>query len=191
MKLTTERLLLRDIGYGDLSDIVQQANDLEVAQYLLLMPHPYTDEDGRNFIELCKNTAYHDPRTDYILGIELLRERRLIGVIGLHHADPFQGTAIMGYWLGKSYWHNGYMSEAVDRMISFVFDTLKLRRINIEAYVENEGSIKIIERAGFQSEGLCRSKNRCLATGKLHDVRIFGLLKDEWRRRKRRTHAAK
>ena len=180
MRLTTERLIIREIGYSDLADIIRQANDLDVARYLLLMPHPYTEQDGREFIELCKNTARQDPRTEYFLGIELIREKRFAGAIGLHQVDPFQGTAMMGYWLGKPHWRKGYMTEAVDRMIRFSFESLLLRRINIEAYVENKGSLKIIERAGFRLEGLSRQKNRCLATGKLHDVKIFGLLKQDW-----------
>lgn len=180
MKLTTERLIIREIGYSDLADLVREANDIDVSQYLLLMPHPYTEQDGRTFIEMCKSTARQDPRTEYFLGIELIKNHKLAGAIGLHQVDQFQGTAMMGYWLGKSHWRKGYMTEAVDRMIQFSFESLVLRRLNVEAYVENKGSLKIIKRVGFRLEGLSRRRNRCLATGKLHDVKIFGLLKQDW-----------
>ena len=177
--LRTERLILRDITDGDLAGIVREANNLEVSRHLLIMPFPYTEEDGKEFITFCKNTAGNEPRTDYIMGIELQEGNKLIGVIGLHHLDSFQGTGQMGYWLGEAHWRQGFMSEAMDGMIKYAFHSLDLRRINIEAFVENEGSLKLIERAGFQYEGTGRRKCRCLATGRLHDVKFFGLLKED------------
>jgi RimJ/RimL family protein N-acetyltransferase len=72
------------------------------------------------------------------------------------------------------------MSEATKRIIEFAFQELGLRRLNIEAFVENEASNNLIKKVGFIFEGTQKQGTRAKATGKLHDSNQYRLLKEEW-----------
>jgi len=182
MKLTTKRLILRNLKDKDLNDLVRNANNLNVSRYLSLVPYPYTKKDGKWFIEHCKKEARKRPRKNYELGIELKEEGILIGVIGLTGIDLFVKKVTLGYWLGENYWRKGIMSEAVRKVIDFAFNKLKLNRVEVGHYKENKGSKSIIVKMGFKKEGVFRKDARAKSTGKFHDSHFYGLLKTEWKK---------
>lgn len=178
MELKTERLTLRDFIESDAEDIVKNANNLNVSRYLLLVAHPYTEENARGFIKHCMEEANQNPRESYELGIEY--EGKIVGAIGLTSIDEFQETASFGYWLGEDYWRNGITSEAAREMLRFAFEDLGLRRINVEVFVENEASENLLKKLGFNFEGTRRQFEKAKSTGKIHDTNIYGLLREEW-----------
>ena len=104
----------------------------------------------------------------------------MIGVTAIHHVDSRDKKATTGSWLNKKYWRKGYMTEAKMPVLDFAFDKLKSRKIETEAFVENEASNKMSLKLGFIKEGMKRQSTICKATGKVHDNNIYGLLKEEW-----------
>lgn len=63
----------------------------------------------------------------------------------------------IGYWIGEPYAGKGYMLEALNLLTTFAFDTLRLHRIEAACIPSNTRSIRVLEKAGFQREGLLRS----------------------------------
>jgi [ribosomal protein S5]-alanine N-acetyltransferase len=183
MKLVTNRLVLRDYKEDDLDSLVSQINDLEVTKNLSMVPHPYTIKGGREYLARAIEKQNQKPRTDYSFAIELQDQSGVIGCFGLHSIDRYDGTATAGCWLGQDYWRKGYMSEAAERVLRFAFNTLKLRRINSEAFVENIGSNKMQQNLGFQLEGTRKQSSRSKATGIIHDANQYGLLREDWLKR--------
>jgi len=181
MKLTTERLTLREFEERDINDIVGNLNNLNVSRHLLTVPHPYTRKDARWWINNCQEKRKERPRKDYNLSIVLKVERKVIGGIGLSKVKRDQGTADIGYQLGEDYWRQGFMSEAATVMIDFAFKRLKLRRIEAHIYPENKASQGLAESLGFKYEGTRRKAAKTLSTGKIHDVMVYGMLKEDWR----------
>ena len=86
----------------------------------------------------------------------------------------------IGYWLGKKYAGNGYMTQVVKLMSNFCFDELKVRKIEAYVYEGNIGSQKVLENNGFVKEGLRRKKNM-LKTGEILDDICYGLLMEEYK----------
>lgn len=80
----------------------------------------------------------------------------------------------LGYKLGKSYCHLGYMQEAISYIIPHVFKDLKLHRI--EAYVqpENQPSVNLLSRLGFKEEGYLASYAQIC--GEWKDHLVFSLI---------------
>ncbi|MEK6952154.1 MAG: GNAT family protein [Nanoarchaeota archaeon] len=183
MKIETRRLILRRIEKKDIPDLIQNINNLNVSRYLLVVPYPYTLKDARWWVEHCKETEKEKTRNDYSFNIELKSEKKIIGSIGLTHVDSFQGTAEVGYWLGEKYWRQGMMSEALTVILNLAFEKLKLRRINLFAYKENKASNALARKFDFIYEGMKRMAVRAKSTGKIHDENIYGLLKEEWKRK--------
>ncbi|MBX3596972.1 MAG: GNAT family N-acetyltransferase [Rhizobiaceae bacterium] len=66
-------------------------------------------------------------------------------------------TASLGYWIGARYAGQGYMQEAVRLVVNHAFDGLRLHRVEAACIPTNAPSVRVLEKAGFQREGLARS----------------------------------
>jgi len=184
MKLTTPRLVLRELRQDDAASIAKYVSDREIAKNLLVVPHPYSLKDAHEFLARCAKYRKKRLREVYNLALELTSERQLIGLVGLKGVDQFNGTGSLGYWLAQDYHRQGLMSEAVAAMIDFAFTELKLRRIDVCAFSENRASNGLIKKLGFTYEGKARKSLRDRATGAIHDENRYGLLQNDWLKRK-------
>ena len=181
MRIETDRLVLRDLNEGDKLDLVKNVNNLEVSKNLELVPYPYTEGDAEWFINKCVADVNKNPRENYEFGIELKSGEEFVGCIGLTKIDRFVESACIGYWLGEDHWRNGIMSEAFKKILDFAFNELGLRRIDISAWTENEGSNALIKKMGFVYEGKRIQAKRSKATGDICDIYVYGLLKEDWK----------
>ena len=87
--------------------------------------------------------------------------------------------AEMGYDLMSEHWGDGYMTEAVEAMVSYGFNKLGLERIEATVDPENGASIRTLEKNGFKQEGLLRQRVR--KWGQYEDVVLSAILQQEWR----------
>jgi len=182
LKLQTKRLILRDLKLSDAKDASKNANNLNVSKWMASIPYPYTIKDATKWINSISKESKKRPRKNYNLGIELKEEKRIIGGIGLN-LKPEHKKGSFGYWLGENYWRKGYGSEALEALIDFSFNQLKLRRLEAEVYVGNPSSGKLLEKFGFKQEGLRRKGHICKADGKFKDAILYGLLKEEYKKK--------
>jgi ribosomal-protein-alanine N-acetyltransferase len=82
-------------------------------------------------------------------------KEHLVGVIGIYpQSDVYRGTAELGYWLGQPFWGKGIATAAVRRIVEFGFEELHLRRIFADVFASNPASRRVLEKAGFQLEGV-------------------------------------
>ncbi len=102
----------------------------------------------------------------------------LIGGITLSNVRRGVTQAVtLGYWVGAPYAGRGVMSEAVSAVLPFVFDTLRLHRIEAACLEHNHASIRVLEKSGFRREGLARRYLKI--NGDWQDHILFGLLEDD------------
>ena len=115
----------------------------------------------------------------FVFGIYLQDGDRLIGEASLYEVrrGPFQ-SAYLGYSIDGERTGNGYATEAVRLLLRFVFAELKLNRIAAGVMPRNTRSIRVLEKLGFQREGLSRQNLRI--NGAWEDHLQYGLLRDEW-----------
>jgi len=86
----------------------------------------------------------------------------------------------LGYWIGISHARKGHMSLAVKALFPFVFDTLKIHRLEAACIPSNEPSKKLLHRAGFNEEGYARKYLKI--NGMWQDHILFALVEDDpWR----------
>ena len=179
MRIVTERLILRPPTLKDAEDIAQNANNLDVTRYTAHIPFPYHIKDAKKFIKRCRQRERQKPVTNLDFVIEHRAQKRVIGCLGFIRIDRFTGKADIGYWLGKNYWRKGFGFEAVGALVKYAFTKLKLQRLEAAIYKENRVSQALARKFGFRKEGMRRRASRSLATGKLHNVMIYGLLKSD------------
>lgn len=80
----------------------------------------------------------------------------------------------IGYWMGVDHAGKGYMHEAVNLVVRFGFETLRLHRIEAACIPSNDRSIRVLEKAGFRREGLLRSYLRI--NGAWQDHLLYALI---------------
>ncbi|WP_203334717.1 GNAT family N-acetyltransferase [Planococcus beigongshangi] len=116
---------------------------------------------------------------EYSFGIFEHRSHKLIGHISMYNIKrlPFL-SALVGYSIDETYSGRGISTEAVQLLIKFGFEKLRLHRI--EAYVSprNTGSIRVLEKAGLINEGLLREFLHI--NGIWEDHYHFSILEDEF-----------
>jgi ribosomal-protein-alanine N-acetyltransferase len=138
--IETERLLLRQKKDSDVPEIVKLAGDPSISDTTLSIPYPYYKKDAVYWINN-SNKGFRN-NSGYDFGIELKETGRFIGGIGLIIKSFDKAEA--GFWIGKPYWNNGYCSEALQEIIKFGFDVLKLNKIFGHHFKENGASGKVM-----------------------------------------------
>ena len=96
--------------------------------------------------------------TGYALLIFRVADDVLLG--GLTLSNIRRGAAqvgTLGYWLGRDYAGRGYMRDALGTALNWCFRDLALHRVEAACLTSNARSIRLLEGAGFQREGLARS----------------------------------
>ena len=102
----------------------------------------------------------------------------IVGGVNIRIMDQTHQAGSIGYALDSDYRGQGYMTEAVEAMLKFGFQTLSLHRIWAYADTRNEKSRQIMERLGLQREGVLRDHK--LVRGKWRDSYIYAILKPDW-----------
>lgn len=163
--LKTERLALRPWSLDDLADFNEYASVDGVGQMAGWLPHKDIEESREilnMFIAHKKTFAIeYNGKAIGSLGIEKYNEK------ALPEYDGKIGREI-GYVLSKDYWGLGLMPEAVNRVIKYLFDDIKLDFIVCGHYTDNDQSRRVQEKCGFKQLKLIISETR------------YGIVKDSW-----------
>ncbi len=162
---------LRPWKNTDLESLVKFANNKKIADNLTdKFPYPYTEENGKAFIEFAtKNKPVN------IFAIDIDGEAS--GGIGIHpHDDVSRINAELGYWLAEPYWGNGIISEAIKMIIPYAFQNFEINRIYARPFESNLASKRVLEKAGFIFEA--RFEKTLIKNGVLLDELFFAIRKD-------------
>ncbi len=169
LTLETARLKLRPYSNADIAGLLPLIGAREVAATTLRIPHPYTEQDAREFIAASK--------AECRLAITLRSDGQLIGGIGLRIAPQHQ-NAELGYWLGVPYWGKGYATEAAREMLRYGFEDLRLHRIFASHFKNNPVSGRILKKLGMHYEGCQREHVR--KWDQFIDSELYGMLRRDW-----------
>jgi [ribosomal protein S5]-alanine N-acetyltransferase len=169
--LATPRLSLRPYTEADIAELVPLIGAREIAATTLRIPHPYTEQNAREFLELIR-----DPQRLW-LAITLRDNGRQIGGIGLT-IDEQHRRAELGYWLGVEYWGRGYVVEAAREMVRYGFENRQLHRIFASHFKHNPASARVLKKLGMRYEG--RQREHYCKWGQLIDSELYGILRHEW-----------
>jgi [ribosomal protein S5]-alanine N-acetyltransferase len=123
-----------------------------------------------------------DLRADQAYPFFLFRRADTALVGGLTLANVRRGVAqagSLGYWIGEPFARQGLMTAAVQALIPFTFDTLRLHRLEAACIPTNLASIRLLEKTGFTREGFAR-QYLCI-NGIWQDHLLYALLKSDVR----------
>ena len=176
--IATRRLALRPARMHDAEDMYEYSKDAEVARHVLWDAHRSIRETRSVLRRMIRDYRFAPPFT-YV--IELLEEHRVIGTIGLMNFNSVNRSAEIGYSLSRAYWNRGLMTEALNGMLRYCFEELKLNRIEAQHEVENPASGAVMRHAGMRREGTLRK--RIYNKGQFRDMELYAILKEEYHAR--------
>ena len=181
VKLSSERLIIRDLEINDLENHHKLLSDKTVMFHLQDIQTDSIEESKANL-----NNAINDQnskeRKYYFFLIENKNTKEFIGEIGytVLNNTPWGKLVHMGYFILKNYWNKGYTSEALRKVVEFAFTENNVYRIHTGCAKDNIYSEKIMIKCGFVKEA--EFKEYVYHDGKLEDRVEYRMLRNEWKK---------
>lgn len=148
--LETERLTLKSICADDVDFVYAQFSDPAVCKYLY-DEEPFTRTEQA--AELIEFFCQPEPRNQHRWIVVRKADGAEMGTCGFHHWNRGERRAETGYDLREEYWGNGYIAEAMKRILAFAAQTMDLKEVYANISVDNRRSIALAERLGFRRTG--------------------------------------
>ena len=166
------RVYIRPFRIEDAADVATALNNKNVQDNLRDgIPFPYHEQDAMDYIQ---TVLFSDPHTRYDFAI--VADDRVVGSVGIYRLDNVHRyTAEMGYYIAEPYWGKGITTEAVRQACAYIFDNTDILRVFAEPYAYNTASCRVLEKAGFQYEGLLRQN--AVKNGMILDMKMYAILK--------------
>jgi ribosomal-protein-alanine N-acetyltransferase len=175
-EIDTPRLRLRPLVPGDAAALQRAAAAHAIADTMISVPHPYPPGEAARFIAHCQ--VEREAGRGLALAIEGRAEGDFIGLIEVRAIEPAHAQAELSFWLVETCWGLGYMSEAVRAIVGYAFTTFPLNRLYAHHMTRNPASGRVLERNGFQREGVLRQRVR--KWGRYEDVALWALVREDW-----------
>lgn len=140
----TERLLLKALQMSDAPSIRKHFVDFEVISELSHgVPWPYPENGEIDFVN---RVLAQQGNNRWVWGIFLkTNPSELIGCVDLWRPGRPENR---GFWLGKKFWGQGIMTEAVAPVTKFAFEVLGFEKLVFSNALGNTRSRRVKERAG-------------------------------------------
>jgi RimJ/RimL family protein N-acetyltransferase len=163
---------IRPWEIGDAPDLARAINNPKVLMNLRDgIPTPYTVADAEAFIR-----GRHEAEPDALYAWAIDVDGRAAGSIAVHRqSNIHRRTAEMGYYVGEEHWGKGVATYAVRAACDWVFLHTDILRIFAEPFAKNGASCRVLEKAGFQLEGVLR-KN-AVKDGEVLDMKLYARVK--------------
>jgi ribosomal-protein-alanine N-acetyltransferase len=177
--LTTERLLLRAFHEGDAEPLYPLAANPNITRFTLWEAHR-SIEETQAFVRDYALTRYREGMPEpYAVTLLKDPESRPIGAAGCFWVSPPNHIMEVGYWIAEPYWGFSFAGEAVTAVVDLAFSAYDVERVQARVIVGNQASIRVLEKLGFQREGLHRSA--LFRRGRFEDLLMFSRLRNERR----------
>lgn len=173
--LHTKRLALRQVRPSDAPALFAIFSNPAVTRYY----------DQPTFTELAQAEAlaarmqqrFAEKRT-IRWAITRADDDRLIGTCGFAEWKRHFHCAAIGYELAQGEWGQGIMTEVLTAVLTYGFTQMQLNRIEAYVMTGNTASMRLLQKLGFQEEGLLRQYGYW--QNAYHDLHLFALLKREF-----------
>lgn len=148
--LQTNRLILRQLENFDKNELFLLRSDNHLNRYIE-RPKTISLEDAEAFIfKINIGISYGDW---LYWGITLNGSNNLIGTICIWNILPDNESAEIGYELLSEFQGKGYAFEALQKVIDFGFSKLKLKTLRAYTHMDNNKSLKLLEKFNFKKNG--------------------------------------
>ncbi len=145
--LSTPRLKLRKPRAADAQVLERLVNDPDVAGMTTSIPHPFPAGAAEAFLDRMDRA---DPDREGVYALES-PGAEFMGILGFHPNE--RGAPEIGYWLGRPFWSQGYMTEAVAAALAWAGREWGKRYVLSGHFADNPASGRVLIKAGFLYTG--------------------------------------
>ena len=173
-----ERVFLRAPAQNDLEELIALSR-ASVRLHRGLAYPPSNTEEFATLLERCRQP------NSLCCFVCRVADGAILGSMNLNqiYRGGFQG-AYLGYYVGAPFAGQGYMREAMQLILRYAFERLKLHRLEANIQPGNSASLALIKRAGFIREGYSR---RYLRIGRRwRDHERWAIIAEDWKARRTR-----
>lgn len=180
LNIQTTRLTIRHLNLSDLSDFHIYRSNPEVTKYQGF--DVFTLEQAKQFIQENSTKRFGKAGEWVQYGIENIETKQLIGDCAIKLDQYDTRIAEIGITISHLEQKKGYAKEALNGILSFLFDTKEIHRVVEIVDAENIGSINLLKSTGFRQEG--HFIENIFFKGKWGSEYQYAMLKREWDNRK-------
>lgn len=177
-KFDTERLLISSYEKGDGEEFYQLliSNYNYLQEELSEINTLKSIDDAEEYVRF-KHIAWLS-RERFVPKIVEKATGRMIGQLWI---EPHWDRMIfeIGYFVEERSQGHGYVTEAIKKVIEFLFTELDANKLEIHTKATNLKSIGVAERCGFTKEAHLRERGKT-NEGEIVDMEIYGLLRSEF-----------
>lgn len=174
-QLQTDRLILRELQMSDLEPFFELMRSEQVRRFSSYPVETIAEAEEH----LLRRMRRFPTNSGIRWAIARHETPQLIGTCGFHNWSQSNATAEIGYDLLPAYWNFGYMSEAVKAIVGYGFTQMQLNRIEAWIIDTNVASRRVVEKSGFQLDGLMREDT--VLNGRYYSTAVYSLLRQNWR----------
>ena len=166
--------LTDQITSDDIPSMIKYLNNPKIYANTLAIPHPYTEKHGEEFVNRLQSASLDTLRQ---FAVRLNDNNEMIGSCGLFRCEKNPRRTGIGYWLAEPYWHRGLMAKVIRKVIEIAKNEwTNLVRIEADVYPWNKASMRVLEKNGFQFEGILRKHTH--KNGQDIDTHLYALVFD-------------
>jgi len=176
-EIETKRLILRKFVESDIPAVFKNwTSDDRVTEYLR-WPTQKSIEETKNVIS---NFIKRYEKNDFYAWAIVLKDNsnEPIGMISVVDIKENLDTVHIGYCIGKNWWNQGITSEAFTGIIPFLFEEVKVKRIESQHDPNNPSSGKVMEKCGLKYEGTLRQAD--FNNKGIVDAAMYSILASEY-----------
>lgn len=142
--IKTRRLVLRELMDDDVASLALLAGDWDVARMTARIPFPYSEALAREWMDTLGPSEFVRV---------IMFQKTLVGAVGFVGNED--GSAEIGYWIGKPWWGRGFATEAASALVRYCFGTAGFKRLTCCHFEDNPASERVIRKLGFRPSGVC------------------------------------
>ena len=147
MRITTPRLIMRELRLSDAARFSELASDAGVARMTSSFPNPLPPIFAEFFIMRFIERRRAGLAYPYAITLQG-SEDDILGMMDIFKNGDGQWE--LGYWLGRPSWGQGFATEAGAAILDLARSVLGITQVHAGVYVGNEGSERVLSKLGFK-----------------------------------------
>jgi len=173
--LTSDTLTLRELELSDAPSLLTLITSAEVARFI--SPPPMTVDGFERFIAW---TQRERAAGNYVcFAVVPHGMEAAVGIFQVRRLEPGFDTAEWGFALGSAFWGTGVFVDGARMVIDFAFRTIRTRRLEARAAIQNGRGNGALRKLGATQEAVLRKSFR--RHGEYMDQALWAIIDEDWK----------
>lgn len=179
-ELETAQVILRPVIKDDYACFKACWSNIEVRKYIASSKLKTYSELKETFEHIFKS---RDQKYYFAYTIFDRSSSKAIGYFYFYFINNIASHLKIGFELIPDFWNKGIMTEVLKIILKYLFEGIELNKVCAEVNAEHKASRKVLEKCGFNLEGILRENDYYYHLDKFCDDVQYGILRKDWKQR--------